>query len=147
MISCYSTINTIHALNLIRAYYYDAMPDSSDRERHDKQNAYLQTIKDSEVFEVRLGRLKMDGRGEPRQKGVDTLIAIDMLSKAYEDHYDIGILVAGDDDFLDVVKSVKDAGKRVYGAYFERNISPDLKDSFDKRKPLDSVILEAMRKR
>jgi uncharacterized LabA/DUF88 family protein len=46
---------------------------------------------------------------------VDTLIAIDMISKAYENHYDVDILLAGDDDFLDVVNAVKNAGKRVYG--------------------------------
>lgn len=77
--------------------------------------------------------MKKDGRGTFRQKGVDTLIALDMLSKAYENHYDSAILVAGDDDFLDVVHAVKNAGKKVYGAFFEKHISQDLKDSFDRR--------------
>ena len=72
-------------------------------------------------------------RGSFKQKGVDTLIAIDMLSKAYENHYDVAVLLAGDEDFLDVVNSVKNAGKRVFGAFFEKHISPELKDSFDKR--------------
>jgi uncharacterized LabA/DUF88 family protein len=54
-----------------------------------------------------------------------------MLSKVYEDHYDIAILVTGDEDLLPVVKAVKDAGKRVFGAFFEKHISSNLKDTFD----------------
>ncbi|GFN40235.1 MAG: NYN domain-containing protein [Marine Group I thaumarchaeote] len=118
---------------LIRAYYYDAIIQEKESEKYDKQQAYLRKIRDVDYFEVRLGRLKKDGEGYFKQKGVDTLIALDMLSKAYENHYDVAVLLAGDEDFLDVVNSVKNAGKRVFGAFFEKHISSELKDSFDKR--------------
>ena len=51
-----------------------------------------------------------------------------MLSKAYENHYDIAILLSGDDDFLDIVTAVKDAGKRVFGTFIEGHISEVLKE-------------------
>jgi uncharacterized LabA/DUF88 family protein len=54
-----------------------------------------------------------------------------MVSKAYMDHYDIAFLVTGDEDFLPVVDAVKNAGKRVFGIYFDTWISEDLKNSFD----------------
>lgn len=93
--------------------------------------------------EVRLGRLKRDGKGETRQKGVDTLIAIDMLSKAYEDHYDIAVLLSGDEDLLDIVMAVKNADKRVYGAFVPSHISEELEYSFDRRVPLVESILRS----
>jgi uncharacterized LabA/DUF88 family protein len=54
-----------------------------------------------------------------------------MLSKAYEDHYDIAVLISGDEDLLDVVTAVKNAGKRVYGAFIPSLISEELKYCFD----------------
>lgn len=41
--------------------------------------------------------------------GVDTLIAIDTVTKAYQNHYDVAVLLEGDDDFIDVVKAMKNA--------------------------------------
>jgi uncharacterized LabA/DUF88 family protein len=71
---------------LIRAYYYDAIVADKDSPKYEKQNEYLRRIRDLDYFEVRLGRLKLNGGGLYKQKGVDTLIALDMLSKAYENH-------------------------------------------------------------
>jgi len=70
---------------------------------------------------------------EFRQKGVDLLIGIDMITKAFGGQYDIAVLVAGDSDFVELVNAVKQIGPRVVGAYFGRNIRKDLTDSFDKR--------------
>ena len=87
-------------------------------------------------YDIKLGRLTKTNSGF-KQKWVDSLIAIDMIAKAYQNHYDIAILVAGDDDFSDVVNAVKDAGKRVIGAYFSHNISENLVNSFDVTVQLD----------
>jgi uncharacterized LabA/DUF88 family protein len=129
---------------IIRAYYYEGIYDQSETEKYSQQYNYLKKLKESlNYFEVRLRRLKSDGKGETRQKGVDTLIAIDMLSKAYEDHYDIAVLLSGDEDLLDVVMAVKNAGKRVYGAFVPNHISEELKYSFDRRVPLPEHILRS----
>lgn len=118
-------------LETIRVYYYDGDPDPADPKYQDKK-AYLVKIKSLSGFELRLGSVKkIEDRF--RQKGVDGLIAIDMLSKAYQDHYDIAVLIAGDEDIKPVVDAVKDAGKRVYGVFFSQHISKELDDSFDKR--------------
>ena len=120
---------------LIRAYYYDALPERGD-ERYAEQESYLQYLRGMDYFDVRVGRLKKTGDGSLKQKGVDTLIAIDMLTHAYQNHLDVAVLVAGDDDFLDIVHAVKATGKHVYEAYVDKHISQDLKESFDKRIPL-----------
>ncbi len=152
---------------LIRAYYYDAKLKAEDTDvsrvitndldpidqdmlsdEYDKlrimllnQEEYFKKIKQIDYFEVRVGNLKKDGDGNLRQKGVDTLIAIDMITKAYEDHYDVAVLLAGDEDFLNVVNAVKNTGRRVFGAYFKDHISKDLEESFDKRKILDKGFM------
>jgi len=81
--------------------------------------------------------LKWNAKGETEQKGVDSLIAIDMITKAYQNQYDEAILVAGDSDFLEIVKTVKAIGPRVTGVYFEKSTSKDLIHEFDKRQPLE----------
>lgn len=119
---------------LIRVYYYDAIVEHNDDiEKYNEQNEYFDFIKNKfQGYTVRLGRLIKTEKGH-RQKGVDVKLAIDMLSMAYLNHYDIALLVAGDDDYLDVVKAVKNAGKRVYGVFFSSNISPRLKEELDNR--------------
>lgn len=47
------------------------------------------------------------------EKGVDILLAKDMLTKAIKNHYDVAILVSADGDYASVVQEVKDAGKHV----------------------------------
>ena len=56
-----------------------------------------------------------------------------MLSKAYLNHFDWCVLLAGDDDYLDLVRAVKNTtGKQVIGAYFKKTVSERLVKSFDR---------------
>lgn len=48
-----------------------------------------------------------------REKGVDVLIAVDMIIGAYENLYDILILVSSDTDLLPAIDKVKKLGKKV----------------------------------
>jgi len=145
---------------LIRVYYYDAIPNMRDVEQmpdepdpgnayDDIQNLlanqeeYLEKIRMLDLFDVRLGKLAWNATGIKGQKGVDSLIAIDMITKAYQNQYDEAILVAGDSDFLEIVKAVKSVGPQVTGAYFENNTSTDLIYEFDKRQPLREAELIA----
>ena len=103
---------------------------------------YFRKVKEYDYHEVKLGRLIKTNDG-CKQKGVDVRIVIDMILKAYENHYDIAVLVSGDDDLVDAVKTVKDAaGKQVYVAYYPKTASPRLIESFDKRIILDETILK-----
>jgi len=138
---------------LMRVNYYDAIPNLKDVEKMpdepdpdnafqeiqvilENQEKYLEKIRMLDLFDVRLGKLSWNAKGETRQKGVDSLIAIDMITKAYQNQYDEAVLVAGDTDFLEIVKAVKSIGPQVTGAYFENNTSHDLIYEFDKRQPL-----------
>ena len=115
---------------LIRTYYYDAIVDETEKEKRQEQSSFFTMMRNLPFCTVRLGRLVKTGEGY-RQKGVDIMMAIDMLSKAYANHYEIAILLAGDGDFVDLVEAVKDAGKRIYGAYLEEHVSENLLEGFD----------------
>jgi len=122
---------------LIRTYYYDCNFDLTDSSLSD---AYKTKFSDNKRLfdglnsrrkvEVKLGHLS--NSTPPRQKGMDVLIAIDMLSKAFDNHYDIGILFCGDNDFIPIVKAIKDqTGKRVFGGFFKDHCPLELMMEFD----------------
>lgn len=131
---------------LERAYFYDANVDiggsrkqpKDSLAKHREISRYLSRIKKEDFYQVRVGRLIRTGSGNYRQKGVDVLLAIDMITKAYHDQYDAAVLVAGDDDLVDAVETVKEMGKSVYGVYFEDSMSDSLRDSLDVRVPVGS---------
>lgn len=131
---------------VIRAYYYDAIVDPAKYpEEWKKQDAYFSKLREHGVYEVRLARIKKITRQKKKQKqkGADVLLAVDMVTKALRDHYDIAILLTGDDDFLDLVKAVKDlTDKRVYGAFYPAHISEKLRTSYDKKQLLTKHLLD-----
>jgi uncharacterized LabA/DUF88 family protein len=126
---------------LIRTYYYDATVDETEKER--RENQFFRLLHRVPFCTVKLGRLIKTADGY-RQKGVDILMAIDMLTKASENHYDIAILVAGDGDFVELVEAVKDSGKRVYGAYIPNHVSSKLSESFDVSITLTENLLKEL---
>jgi uncharacterized LabA/DUF88 family protein len=119
-----------------RTYFYDALISlSDDADMHAKQTAYFDRISMMEGCEVKLGTL-VNGKDGLRQKGVDTLLAIDMVSKAYTNQYEVAILVSGDSDLEPVVRAVKETGKRVCGAFVTGSAAEHLVRQFDKRLEL-----------
>jgi len=128
---------------LIRTYYYDAIVDENEKDEREKQNQFFDVLRQVPFCTVRLGRL-IKTEKEHRQKGVDILMAIDMLTKSYENHYEIAILLCGDDDFIDLVEAVKNTGKRVYGAYIPRHVSNKLLKTLDIRISLDENSLKKL---
>jgi uncharacterized LabA/DUF88 family protein len=51
------------------------------------------------------------------EKGIDTAIATDMISLAWESAWDVAILVSSDKDFIPVVEFLATKGKRVLNAH------------------------------
>jgi len=127
---------------LIRVYYYDAIVDHKDP-KYDEQDRYFKDIRKNNNYEVKLGRLIRTKDDRYRQKGVDVLLAIDMITKAFLNHYEIALLLGGDDDYVDLVKLIKDlTGKRIYGAYFQNSVSERLTENFDRRLILSEANLK-----
>jgi uncharacterized LabA/DUF88 family protein len=123
--------------NLIRIYYYDAIVPKTDPD-YENQKKYFENIERGYAYTVRLGTLvKSSKKGKDRQKGVDILMAIDALTKAYQNHYETGMFLLGDADFKPLIEAVKDVGKKTIGIYHKPTCSEHLARSFDMRIYLD----------
>src|SRR5947208_2203689 len=105
---------------LTRVVYYDARPEEDgevEKEFRDYWDA-VELLPDTELgFGSLRGGTK---RKPPRQKGVDTLLAVDMLVGAFTGIYSIGILVSNDADFVPVVNEVRRRGVMVVVAANEQ---------------------------
>jgi uncharacterized LabA/DUF88 family protein len=69
-------------------------------------------------------------RGE-REKGVDIALTREMLINAFNQNFDIGFLITGDEDYVELVKDVKRYGQIVGGGFFKNGLSKHLKVEFD----------------
>lgn len=119
---------------LYRIYYYNMLRDSErNANAYQEQQKFLSALYATPYLEVRLGSAKM--RGDVTvEKGIDIMIATDLLRLAWEDRYDVGILVSGDGDFAYAVQAVKDLGKHVEVAAFQSNLSWELGNVADNRE-------------
>ena len=110
---------------LIRTYYYNIRQESfGNSGPSEGQDRFLNALYETDYLEVKLGILKQRGNTMV-EKGVDVMIAADLIAHAYEDHYDTAILVSGDADFYPALQAVKDTGKQVEVAAFDSNLSSE----------------------
>jgi uncharacterized protein (TIGR00288 family) len=83
-------------------------------------------------------------QGTPVEKGIDIMLATDLLYFAWNDFYDVALLVSGDSDFAYALQAVKNMGKHVEVAYFERGISKDLLNIADNRYLLNQSFFKGL---
>ena len=123
--------------SLFRTYYYNVQQDPAQRpEGYREQQEFFDILRQTPHLEVRLGSTKI-AQGIPVEKGIDIMLATDLLYFAWNDFYDVAILVSGDSDFTYALQAVKNMGKHVEVAYFESGTSKDLLNVADDRHLLD----------
>lgn len=122
---------------IVRTYFYDGIVDPDQPEYQEQNEYHVRINREYANFEVRQGKLVKDGTGKFRQKGVDALLAIDMLDKANSNQYDVAILLSGDLDHMEAVKTVKNKGKQVIGIYDPKTTSNTLGSMFDRNHFLE----------
>jgi uncharacterized LabA/DUF88 family protein len=103
--------------DMVRTYYYTSM-------RGDIEN-----------IEMILDRMKEYGIENPYvfkktktrgSKRVDITLATDMLSHAHKKNYDLAVLVAGDEDYIPLVRAVKSEGCQVFLWFIKDGLSKAL---------------------
>jgi uncharacterized LabA/DUF88 family protein len=115
------------ARRMFRTYYYNVLQDPTQRaEGYREQQEFLNTLRETPYLEVRLGGTKMAPGGVPVEKGIDVMLVTDLLHFAWNNLYDVAVLVSGDSDFAYALQAIKNMGKHVEVAYFESNVSKDL---------------------
>lgn len=130
---------------LVGVYYYNAALDIKfNKDVYWKQQKFFADLRKIPGFNVILANMRKtvraNGKIEYTVKGDDIYLGIDMVSLAYENQYDIAILVSGDGDFSPAVKRVQKLGKKVENAYFIISRSSLLKQVCNKSILLDDII-------
>ncbi len=114
-----------------RTYYYNVkVSPNFNRGAYETQKRFFTALYRTPYLEVRLGRHVRRGKSW-MEKGVDMRLGIDLLNHAFKNLYDIAVVVSGDGDFEYAIQAVKETGKHVEVAYFERSTSLTLLKSSD----------------
>ncbi|MFH1325836.1 MAG: NYN domain-containing protein [archaeon] len=74
------------------------------------QRELFAELGNNSLIDVKTTPLKQK-EGEVYQKGVDVLLAIDLIHLAHIDAYDIAIILSGDTDLIEAVRLIKTLGK------------------------------------
>lgn len=74
---------------------------------------------------------KLYKRRNAKEKGVDIGLTLAMMRNAYQENFDVALLVAGDKDYVELVDETKRYGPRVHGAFFSEGLSGTLKVTCD----------------
>ncbi len=104
-------------------YYYDAppfqdpRPNKIQKERKAGYDRFKNSLRNAKGFVIREGRLQKIGK-KYTQKGVDTLLTMDLLEAPFQQRVKKIILIAADTDFVPILKKIKERGVYVILYYY-----------------------------
>jgi uncharacterized LabA/DUF88 family protein len=126
--------------SVVRTIYYCSKPVPPTGSSQVRFFDYLRSI-GIQVFDKPL-KTRTDSTGAVRyvEKGVDVALATDLIGMAWENAYDVAIIVSGDADYAGAVGKVMSKGKNVEVASFRKSLSKELKDSALAKWILDDYI-------
>jgi hypothetical protein len=100
-----------HGGSVLRTYVYDARYPA-DADEYPDQQAYFDVLGAQPGIRLRLGHLVKRSAGTRRaaweQKGVDTLLVLDLLRLAQQHAFDTALIVAGDRDLAEAIRVIAD---------------------------------------
>ena len=129
-------IGLVGERELTGVYYYTAnLNIEEDEERYWEHRRFLDELKKIPKFYTVLCNLKkiteQGGKYKYVIKGDDARLIHDFIVGAYEDLYDIAIIVSGDEDFEPMIKTAQKKGKKVGNAFFKSSSSSSLRNACD----------------
>jgi uncharacterized LabA/DUF88 family protein len=118
----YANLKNHRKCQVVRRHYYTCSAGDDDKIEALTRRLKYVGIEAPFVFKKEKGR---------KSKQVDISLATDMLTHAFRKNYDIAILVAGDEDYIPLVKAVMSEGRRVVLWFVEDGLSPKLVNAVD----------------
>ena len=140
----------------IHTYYYNTplirprRDDPQYAEKEDRcrgQQRFFNALRFVPNLTFKAGRFQKLADGGQVEKGVDVMLAIDMLTLAFKDRYDAAILVSSDADYKHAIEVVKfETGKIVELRQVEGSKAYDLITAASVYKPILRASIEACRR-
>ena len=136
----------------LRTYYYDCLPYKSNQPTVEEKRKYIAKAKflhamtrGIDRFQFRQGRLRKNKSGQYEQKGVDVLLAIDMVRLCSTKQIDTAVLITGDSDLVPAVEACKIEGAIVQIYYDKSSVSDELLNVCDERYEMDQNFFHQVR--
>lgn len=142
----------------LRTYYYHCEPYQSsppstiERRMLSNKQKFFNYLSRLPRYEVKKGRLEYRGTDQNgkkifRQKGVDTLLSIDMVSLGATRQISDVILLAGDSDYVPAVETVKPFGINIilYHGPRKDTYHQDLWKRCDERHPITQELIDMVK--
>jgi uncharacterized LabA/DUF88 family protein len=129
---CREFNNAQGGANVLRKHYYTSVQGSDADIQSVAEQLKAAGIEAPRVFR------KDKQRGSKR---VDISLATDMLFHATQDHYEVAVLIAGDEDYVPLVRAVQNQGKLVHVWFIHDGLSPALKHTADYFVDLEPTML------
>ncbi len=120
-----------HGMDLIKVYFVC----SSNPNTGPGLQRFYDWLDGQEFFYVKQFERRPNDLGEHREKQVDVYLATQVVALAYENAYDIAIIVSGDEDYVPAIEIVQQKGKIVMAVSSSALLSDEL------RKKADRVLL------
>lgn len=120
--------------------YVTASPiQSHDPVRFVRWRKFEEMLRGTERVQLKLGRLE-GSRNAVYEKGVDILVALELLRGAYKDEYDVAAIISGDGDYADIARAVREAGKKIVNAFFADRKSYELSKASEEFVDLGKIV-------
>jgi uncharacterized LabA/DUF88 family protein len=91
-------------------YYAAPVPQGNtpeEKQRYAGQQRFFAFVQRHRKGILRLGRFQRDNEGNLHEKGVDVLLAVDLVRLGAEDRYDTAVILSGDADLVPAVEAVR----------------------------------------
>ncbi len=85
---------------------------------HSQKRLFQHLLSSEQRFVIREGSLRVTN-GVYYEKGVDVLLAIDLVIGALRDEFDVAVLISSDSDMIPAVQFLRSIGKEVIYVAFE----------------------------
>ena len=135
----------------VEVFYYTALLDPDyNLEKYEEHRELLDNLKRIPNFNVvlcDLRKIKIGKKFKYEIKGDDTHLAHDLLMGAFDNLYDVAIIVSGDADFIPIINTLRMRFKKKVGnCYFRRTSSFKLRKACDFSVNMNMVLGKLLEK-
>lgn len=101
----------VHVSKIVKIFREEKQNIVENIKKHENhrqgQNRFFRSLQDMPLIDLRTTPLRY-GNGEIIQKGVDVMLATDLVHLAHTSAYDIALILGGDRDLIESIKLIKD---------------------------------------